>query len=123
MKKTTYNIEYNPVSKTWCLFKYVEGSNSYNFYPIVQSVDKKDCQAKLDEINKKIQKGKEKISKARKAKKGIKAIYNLYYEGKLIDADTKENLLKKHKDLRHNHFYNYYFYKKGTKYKVEKVTK
>ena len=121
MAKATYKIEYNTASKTWCLYKYIEGNHSFNFYPLIQSTEKKDCQEKLDEINKRIKKGKENQSKVAKARKGIRAVYELYYEDKLIDTDTKDNLLKRHKDLRHNHFYHHYFYKKGTKYRTERI--
>lgn len=123
MSKTNYTIEYNPASKTWCLYKNIEGNHSYNFYPIVQSENKKDCQIKLDEINKKNEENKSKLKNINKKRKGIRAVYNLYENDKLIDTDTKDNLLKKYNDLKHNNFYPYYFYKKGTKYKIEKVGK
>ena len=119
MSKTYYNIEYNPVSETWCLFKYIEGNQSMNFYPIVQSKSKKDCQIKLDEINAKIIET-EKNRKKSKGQKGFRAIYELYSEGKLIDTDTKENLLKKYKDLGINLFQGY-IYKKGYKYTYKRI--
>lgn len=122
MKKTVYNIEYNPVSKTWCLYKNIEGSQSLNFYPIVQSVDKKDCQAKLDEINAHLAKGYENRQMARHKRKGLRALYNLYLNDELIDTDTKDNLVNKYKDLKHNEFYPSHFYKRRLlKYRVEKV--
>lgn len=115
MKKVTFSIEYNPVSKTWCLFKNIEGNQSYNFYPVIQSDNKKDCEDKLKEIQ-------EKINNTKKCgrKKGIKAIYELYSEEKLIDTDTKENLLKKYKDLKINLFQGY-IYKKGYKYTYKRI--
>lgn len=122
IKKTVYSVEYNPVSKTWCLYKNLESSQSLNFYPIVQSEKKQDCIKKLEEIKKKEKENHKKKVEMGKAKKGERATYRLYYEDKLVDTDTKENLIKKYKDLRHNVFYPYYFYKrKEVKYRVEKV--
>ena len=120
MSKTNYSIEYNSASKTWCLYKNIEGNHSYNFYPIIQSVDKKDCQKKLEEINKKIEENKEKIRQTQK--KSWATIYNLYKDGKLIDTDTRNNLIKKYKVPQN--LFNRYFYKrprKNTDYEVERV--
>ena len=119
MKKVTFSIEYNPVSKTWCLFKNIEGNQSYNFYPVIQSDNKKDCQKKLKEITKE----REDISKKQHSSRK-KSMYELYLDGKLIDTDTKDNLYNKYEDLKHNAFYPSYFYKKPRKnYKVVKVNK
>ena len=116
MRKTTYNIEYNPVSKTWCLFKYIEGHNSYNFYPLVQSVDKKDCQKKLDELKKKITE-----STRKNQKKVWSTVYKLYRNDELIDTDTRKNLINKYKVPQR--VFNNYYYKKDCDYRVEKITK
>ena len=118
IRKTSYSIEYNPASKTWCLYKNIEGGNSYNFYPIVQSESKKDCQIKLKEINEKIEQKKLKI----KQKKVWATIYNLYKNEILIDSDTRNNLIKKHKVPQN--VFNQYFYKTGTReYRTEKTDK
>ena len=54
MKKIYYSIEFNTSNKMWCLFKNIEGEQSYNFYQIVESDRKIDCIQKLEEINKEI---------------------------------------------------------------------
>ena len=46
--KITYKIEYNSTTKTWNVFKYVEGNNSINFYSIYESNNKKECKEYLD---------------------------------------------------------------------------
>lgn len=50
MKKINYSIEYNPATKEWVLYKNIEGEQSFNFYPILQSDKKTDCINKLEEI-------------------------------------------------------------------------
>lgn len=121
-KKVYYKVEYNPVSKTWCLFKYREDDHAINFIPIVQSENKKDCQTKLDEINAKIE---EKRKQTRtNQKKSWTTMYNLYKDGKLIDTGTRNVLIKKYKVSQR--LFNKYFYKrprKNTDYEIEKIDK
>lgn len=121
-KKVYYKVEYNPVSKTWCLFKHIEGEQSFNFYPIIQSPDKNVVQAKLDEINAKIE-AKQKSTRINQ-KRSWSTMYNLYKDGKLIDTGTRNVLIKKYKVPQR--LFNKYFYKrprKNTDYEIEKIDK
>ena len=49
-KKILYKIEFNPTTKTWCIFKHIESEHSYNFYSIYEDVSKKKCIDKLKEV-------------------------------------------------------------------------
>jgi len=60
MQNKTYVINFNPTTQTWCLFKQLESEHSYNFYPIWESTNKKECQEKLKNITKSIDKSKHK---------------------------------------------------------------
>ena len=118
MSKTNYSIEYNPASKTWCLYKNLESSQSLNFYPIVQSEKKDDCAKKLAEIKKKEKENKKKMRE--NVKKSWATVYRLYKNDVLIDTDTRANLIKKHKVPQNT--FNRYFYKTGTKeFRAEKI--
>lgn len=50
---TFYQIEYNPVSKTWCLYRYNILYEQRIYRPIFQSKDKEEVERKLNEIVKK----------------------------------------------------------------------
>ena len=50
MKKINYTIEYNPISKTWCLFKNISSDRSFNFYTIAESNSKKEIKEIKDKL-------------------------------------------------------------------------
>ena len=114
MTKTYYKVEYNPNSKTWCLFKHRETERAYNFVPIIQSENKKEVLNKLEEIN-------NKLKENTKNKPHKKAIYNLLLQNKIVDTGTKDELMKRHKELKHNEFSNTFYKRIIKKYKIQRV--
>lgn len=117
MKSTHYSIEFNPKSKTWCLYKTYNDSYKSIIHPLLQSDNKKDCEDRLAEIKKKLSKQGKKLGRISWAVK-----YNLYRFDELIDTDTRGVLIKKYHVPQR--VFNKYFYKKGYKeYRVERIDK
>lgn len=50
MKNIRYKVEYNPTTKTWNVFKYIESEHSFNFYSVFESESKKECKEYLDNL-------------------------------------------------------------------------
>ena len=45
-----YTLEYNRITKTWCIFKNIIKERGYNFYAIFETTDYKEAKEKYREV-------------------------------------------------------------------------